>query len=358
MKYLLILILGTSLVAIAHVSSENHSSISYVTITPDGDDLTLQMDNHDLFVFKQLQLIPIRANEDFISAHSSFGHFITLEDAMAQKKVIVSEWTDESQSENYDSSPVPYEEEDGYYDSSGNENGDGAGYTSSTVNSLYIENTSSDTLFVMAGELIQGGDQDRVLAQDMIIYPNSGRVDIGVYCVEPSRWYSSDGDAEFEGYGDVASVSVRKSAIQDKDQSAVWDKVAEITEANGVSSETGTYHALKNSDQFNLKQSDFLGFFENKFESTDDVVGVIFVNGSQIMGCEIFATPVLFKKEYKNIIHSYVTEVISNPAEGQIDKDAVVSYFEKIRTAYTSDTMESNMTKFEENDKVVHFTTF
>lgn len=356
MKYLLILILGTSLVAIAHVSFENHLRFSHVAAIPNGDDLTLQMDDHDLFVFKQLQLIPIRANEDFISAHSAFNHFITLEEAMAQNKVVVSEWTGETQSENYDSSPVT--EDDGYFDSSGNENGDGARYTSSTVNSLYIENTSSDTLFVMAGELLQGGDQDRVLAQDMIIYPNSGKVDISVFCVEPSRWYSSDGDAEFEGYGDVASVSVRKSAIQEKDQSAVWDKVAKITEANGVSSETGTYNALKNSEQFNFKQTDFLAFFENKFENSSDVVGVIFVNGNQIMGCEIFATPELFRRQYKNIIHSYVTEVISNPAEGQINKDEVVSYFDKIRSAYASDEVESNMTKFEENDKVVHFTSF
>src|SRR5262249_50831519 len=46
------------------------------------------------------------------------------------------------------------------------------------VNKLSIENVSDDEVFVQAGDIVKGGQQDRILAFDMIVPKKSGKVPI------------------------------------------------------------------------------------------------------------------------------------------------------------------------------------
>src|SRR5947207_8563502 len=65
------------------------------------------------YAYKNLQLYPIKAGSAFKSAHKSFGKYLNLEKALAQKKIVISE--------------------------KGGSSADGA-----EVNELYVENNSSD----------------------------------------------------------------------------------------------------------------------------------------------------------------------------------------------------------------------
>ncbi|HKQ93241.1 MAG TPA: DUF6569 family protein, partial [Blastocatellia bacterium] len=56
------------------------------------------------------------------------------------------------------------------------------------VNRLTIQNRSSQDVFVQAGDIVKGGQQDRVLALDLIVPPKSGRIPIDAFCVEQGRW--------------------------------------------------------------------------------------------------------------------------------------------------------------------------
>src|SRR5262249_42685987 len=75
---------------------------------------------------------------------------LTLQEAMAEKKVIVHE--------------------------TGN------------VNELSIENVSDEEVYVQSGDIVKGGRQDRVLAMDLIVPPKSGKMPIESFCVEHGRW--------------------------------------------------------------------------------------------------------------------------------------------------------------------------
>ena len=46
------------------------------------------------------------------------------------------------------------------------------------VNHLAIENVSLDEVYVQAGDIVKGGQQDRTLAFDLIVPPKSGRIPI------------------------------------------------------------------------------------------------------------------------------------------------------------------------------------
>src|SRR5690606_9494854 len=53
------------------------------------------------------------------------------------------------------------------------------------VGELAVENLDPTLdLYISAGDIVKGGQQDRTIAQDLIVKPNSGRVPIGAFCVE------------------------------------------------------------------------------------------------------------------------------------------------------------------------------
>jgi hypothetical protein len=57
------------------------------------------------------------------------------------------------------------------------------------VNELVIENVSPDVeVFVQSGDIVKGGQQDRIIACDFIVPPRSGKMPVTSFCVEAQRW--------------------------------------------------------------------------------------------------------------------------------------------------------------------------
>lgn len=73
-----------------------------------------------------------------------------------------------------------------------------------TVSELEIENTSDEPVFVHAGDIVKGGQQDRVLTVTILVPPKSGRMAISSYCVERGRWAARGGE-------DVATFASSKA---------------------------------------------------------------------------------------------------------------------------------------------------
>jgi hypothetical protein len=101
------------------------------------------------------------------------------------------------------------------------------------VNRLTIQNRSNQDVFVQAGDIVKGGQQDRVLALDLIVPPKSGRIPIDAFCVEQGRWNRRGNEA-------VAAFSASENALASKDlkiaakakgsQGDVWVNVSKTQE--------------------------------------------------------------------------------------------------------------------------------
>src|SRR3954464_12322420 len=59
------------------------------------------------------------------------------------------------------------------------------------VNQLVLVNNSKKPLLLLAGEIVTGGKQDRVIGKDRIVPAESDPVDLSVFCVEPGRWVAT-----------------------------------------------------------------------------------------------------------------------------------------------------------------------
>src|SRR5580765_4560021 len=92
------------------------------------------------------------------------------------------------------------------------------------VNRLVLVNNSKHPLILLAGEVVTGGKQDRVVGKDRIVPAESDPVDLSVFCVEHGRW--TETSAKFDTHASVMlQPSVRGKAMAEKDQQKVWDEV-------------------------------------------------------------------------------------------------------------------------------------
>lgn len=331
------------------------------------------------FTYKNLRLYPLFAGEKYRKEHQHIGEYSNLSEAIENKKIVIVEGGSVSEdSTEIDTSrneirinterninPVNQSVETNLqdYDVQVQQNvlvniGHGGG---DQVNKLFIKNTSNDTIYIMAGEVVKGGKQDRVLAQDMILPPNNKFVDISVFCVEKNRWHYSSGAASaFTQSMNVSANSIRSIATKAKSQSMVWEKVDEITSKNKAGSSTGTYNALQNSEEFKEKYKAYENFFTKAFGRLNYCIGFIGVSGDSIIGCDIFATPQLFQKQSKSLFSAYITEAISTGKSVTMKSQKVEKYLqtfldEKINQDAAIDRMG---VQFEHKARKLHITTY
>jgi len=230
-------------------------------------------------VYGNLALMPIVVDA---KAAASARSYMVLDEGMAKKKVVIHE----------------------------TENG-------GTVSQLVLENTSDQPLFLMAGEVIIGGKQDRIIGRDTIL-PARTKEAVPVYCVEHGRW--SGRKATFESAGALAHTELRKQA-KFKGQSEVWKEVAVKNEQRALKNDTGTYRQVAQGGG-NVNKS--VASYEKHFAAVlahhprrATMVGYVVAVNGQVVSVESFASPSLFAKLEPKLLRSYYVEAIDRPAPGK-----------------------------------------
>ncbi len=199
-------------------------------------------------------------------------------------------------------------------------------------NALTVQNKTTHTVFLMAGDVVTGGNQDRVIAHDEVVLPGTLK-NIEVFCVEHGRseYYDPNAPvaekqvAAFRGYFSVASPQVRR-AVHSGDQQGVWDAVASVTAANKAESKTQAYAALETAENEKKDQrAAYLRYFDGKFSDLPNTVGMVAVCNGKVVGVDIFGDAGLFQQEYKALLHGYVAEAAA--ATGSVGEPNVANAF-------------------------------
>jgi len=283
------------------------------------------------------------------------GKFLTLQEAMKQKKVIVHE--------------------------TGN------------VGKLAVENLSAtEAVYIQAGDIVKGGKQDRTLSVDLIVPPKSGKLPVSSFCVEAGRWSArnrgaapqagsggvnlfsaatpNENDAQREqaaraqpaasaGAGGDALVvnDVRRIQAEDfpgpnldmtagqsfressnqlsskqlklaaklkGDQSAVWDEVAKsqtkLSEkvgerVNAPESQTSMQLALENKE-LGANVDEYVKALSKSIEDKKGAVGFAFAINGKMNSADVYASEVLFRKLWPKLLKSSAVEAVA-----ELEKD-------------------------------------
>lgn len=233
------------------------------------------------------------------------------------------------------------------------------------VNSLIVINRSDKPLYLMPGEVIIGGSQDRTIGDEVVIAPHSPPTRIPVFCVEHGRWgakhievtrqqltasagtailgndRSQDLDklAEAANQGKfVASVgqlnkSSRLAVQSDKDQSAVWEKVAQSNGESGVQPASGAFTANYSDGATIQRLQPYLDHLQTAVAKHDQVVGVLAAVNGKIESMDVFESTPLFQKVWPKLLRSYALDA-ANSADAeagneQCDLASAGAFFEE-----------------------------
>jgi len=199
------------------------------------------------------------------------------------------------------------------------------------VNQLVLVNNSKRPLILLAGEIVTGGKQDRVIGKDRIIPAESDPVDLGVFCVEPGRWTgSSDRFGVGGGAGmmqaPMAAPNVRSKAMADKDQSKVWAEVGRTREAMAetvtvegaarVINGTSSYAGVMDNREVKQKVDSVAEPIQRNYQSliqqlrNQNAVGVVVAVNGQMVWADIFASTDLLEKYWPKLVRSYAAEAV------------------------------------------------
>ena len=220
------------------------------------------------------------------------------------------------------------------------------------VNRLVLVNNSKHPLILLAGEVVTGGKQDRVVGKDRIVPPESDPVDLSVFCVEHGRW--TETSTKFDTHASVMlQPSVRMKAMADQNQQKVWDAVGqsqtamatalvEVAPAVGGSSNGGSFgvagdggnadalRQLNNTTSYAkarettaVKQQvdSIVGPMQKSYESVikqlrnQNAIGVVVAVKGHIVWADMFASSELLARYWPKLLDSYATEALTTPGD-------------------------------------------
>ena len=274
-----------------------------------------------------LTVFPVVASKSY-----STGEFITLDEGLRSGDVVVTEYGNVRGLIRRRPTPAMQHE------------------SGAEVNRLVLINNSKRPLLLLAGEIVTGGKQDRVIGKDRIVPPESDPVDLSVFCVEPGRWvatsdhfgasgttYASGGRGVpgVSGGTMMAQPSVRAKAMADKDQSQVWAEVRKqqqsmtvelATTAPAASRQeiqsTSSYARVMENKDVKEKIDEIAAPIQHNYESLikqlrdRKAAGVVVAVNGHIIWADLFASTELLEKYWPKLVRSYASEAVVSRAKG------------------------------------------
>jgi hypothetical protein len=223
--------------------------------------------------------------------------FLTLQEALAQKKVRVYETKD--------------------------------------VNELAIRNLSNKDIYVQSGDIVRGGDQDRMISVDFIVPPKSGRMPIAAFCVESGRWSKrgSEENASFSSSeNSIATKDLKLAAKREQSQEAVWKNVKIAQEKLAVNVvaaapalvETSSYELSVDNSKVRETTEAYTKALEDILRNKSDVIGYVFAINGHVNSADVYASRALFVKLWPKLLKASAVEAVAE-LNKDVDSKAVAS---------------------------------
>src|SRR5438309_833206 len=217
-------------------------------------------------------------------------NFLPLQEALAQKKVVVYETKD--------------------------------------VNELAIENRSAEDVYVQSGDIVKGGQQDRMMAVDLIVPPKSGRIPIAAFCVESGRWSGRGAEqvAVFTSSADVASAKeIKLAAKVSNSQGEVWKNVSATQDklsanvgerVNSTVSDSSLQLAVENRKVQQSAES-YTNPLSRIIDGKNDVIGYVFAINGKLNSADVYASSALFRKLWPKLLKASAIEATAELRRGE-----------------------------------------
>jgi hypothetical protein len=207
------------------------------------------------------------------------------------------------------------------------------------VNQLVLINHGKRPLLLLAGDVVSGGKQDRIIGKDRIVPAGADPLPLSVFCVEHGRWTGSS--SKFTAGQTIVHPSVRERAAVDESQTQVWAAVQggarssasragsaataarpvispeAVDSAIASNAPTMSYKRIYESPAVGKSVEELAGQMQRRFERAtkgEAVVGVVVAFGGEVAWSDAFASSTLFESYWPKLLRSYAVEALSRPS--------------------------------------------
>ncbi|MFC7847116.1 ARPP-1 family domain-containing protein [Arthrobacter sp. NPDC057388] len=178
------------------------------------------------------------------------------------------------------------------------------------VAKLTVTNNGARAALLLEGELLEGGQQHRTCARDVVLGPGETR-DIDTYCVEAGRW---EGTHSHRRQARRAPLNVRSelvATVADPGgacrQDRIWNRVSRFDAAGGRSA---TSSLLEHMDRLAAEPRR-----DSRIDPGAAPVplegqrGVVIGLGTRPLLVEVFGTHTLFRRHYRQLVESVLLDL-------------------------------------------------
>jgi hypothetical protein len=267
--------------------------------------------------YQNLTIFPVVASQD-----ADTSEFATLDEGLAYGDVVIAEQGDYLRRPRDGTAPPGF--------SSGPQ-----------VNQLVLINRGKKPLILLAGEVVSGGKQDRIIGKDRIVPIGAAPLPLDVFCVEHGRWTGESN--QFSAAHLMVHPSVREEAAFEHNQQQVWAAVrgeaksvgsgnanaaaaaappvlAQRALSNAIdSAETQSYQQIYKASPIGVSVENFADEMNRRFNRAtaglkgERVVGIVVAFGDEAAWSDIFASSQLFDAYWPKLLRSYVVEALTRP---------------------------------------------
>jgi hypothetical protein len=277
----------------------------------------------DPVAYENITIFPVVS-----SSMQDTSPFLTLDEGLSSGEVMVSEQGAAGLARTRDGRPVAVPQYNG----------------GASVSQLVLINRSKRPLLLLAGELVSGGKQDRIIGKDRIVPVGSEPLPLDVFCVEHGRWTGAS--SQFIASKTIVHPSVREQAAVAQDQKEVWDAVRSGTSAKAAppppganagpraprittetiqatidgAAPTQAYAKIYEGGRVGASVDGFVEELKRRFDRAtlglkgEHVVGVVVAYGGEVAWSDIFASGELFDHYWSKLLRSYAVEAMARPS--------------------------------------------
>jgi len=174
----------------------------------------------------------------------------------------------------------------------------------SHVSAVVVRNESRHAVFMLAGEILGGGRQDRIVQKDVLLTSGLGSISVPVYCGEQDRWKGTRDS--FDRAPAMAGQTLRGLAAREGSQAAIWTEIDQQLKQSGVSAPTRSYQSLYNDSDVGRRITDRVERFRHI--RTRRTVGLVIVSSGRVVSADLFGDADLCAALWDKIIRSHVAE--------------------------------------------------
>jgi hypothetical protein len=213
-------------------------------------------------------------------------------------------------------------------------------YETQKVTELRMENLADVEVVILSGDILKGGQQDRIAQYDQIVPAKSGKLPLTVFCVErtASRWMKplTSKDKTFDRCdGQICSNGLRVANRYNVNQSEVWKDVMNAQDKLSANAKVDV--KAKESDSslaLSLKVKEVqqaVDKYVSKLSATvagkEDVVGYAFAINGKVLSADVYGSPVIFRKVWPHLLKASALEAFAElPRDGKFSPATIPAF--------------------------------